>query len=150
AWRRGVQIRLGSRRSPEHRTHMAAMSEAAEAALAAYRRGGISPEIALMRLMLTIGDAAAVIERLEMAGEAELLRLAAMHGERLGRVAALVAAGLTDERGGIDAIRAQFDAAAAAAPEAAVALYSLGSADILDRATAEIAGRLREWGLLRA
>jgi ubiquinone/menaquinone biosynthesis C-methylase UbiE len=36
------------------------------------------------------------------------------------------------------------------APEASVALYSLGSAAILDRATTEIAKRLAEWGLSRS
>ena len=42
----------------------------------------------------------------------------------------------------------QFDRAVAIAPEAAVALYSLGSAETLGRATAEIAARLDEWGLV--
>jgi SAM-dependent methyltransferase len=125
------------------------MSGAAEAALAAYRRGGISAEIALMRIVLAIGDAASVVEWLEVAGEAELLCLARAHPEGLGGVAALVRAGLTGERsGGIDAIRKQFDEAAALAPEAAVALYSLGSPAILERATVEIVALLREWRLL--
>ena len=48
------------------------------------------------------------------------------------------------------AIRAQFDEAVALAPEAAVALYSLGSSEILDRATEEIVARLREWRLVGA
>jgi SAM-dependent methyltransferase len=66
-------------------------------------------------------------------------------------VASLVRAGLAAERSGsIDAIRAQFDEAVALAPEAAVALYSLGSPDILDRATAEIVARLRQWRLVDA
>ena len=50
----------------------------------------------------------------------------------------------------VAAIREQFDRAVAVAPEAAVALYSLGSADILERATSEIVNRLAEWGLLRS
>src|SRR4051812_19487958 len=128
---------------------MAAMNEAAMAAITAYRDGAISAEIALMRVVLAIGDAGSVIEWLEAAGEAELLRIAQARRDRLGGVACLVRAGLTDERNGsIAAIRAQFDAAVALAPEAAVALYSLGSPEILDRATAEIAGRLREWRLV--
>jgi ubiquinone/menaquinone biosynthesis C-methylase UbiE len=48
----------------------------------------------------------------------------------------------------VDAIRARFDAAVARAPEAAVALYSLGSPEILARASAEIAARMRDWQLL--
>lgn len=124
-------------------------SERARDALAAYRQGEISAEIALMRILLALGDMAWLTSWLDAAGEAELLRIAQARRDRLGGVASLVRAGLTDERnGGIAAIRAQFDAAVALAPEAAVALYSLGSPEILDRATAEIAGRLREWRLV--
>jgi SAM-dependent methyltransferase len=126
----------------------AAMSEAATDAVAAYRRGEISAEIALMRLVLAIGGAAPVVDRLDAIGEAELLRLAQAQRDRLGGVASLVAAGLVCERGNIDAIRAQFDAAVALAPEAAVALYSLGSPEILERATDEIVSRLRDWRLV--
>jgi ubiquinone/menaquinone biosynthesis C-methylase UbiE len=49
----------------------------------------------------------------------------------------------------VAAIRKQFDRAVGVAPEASVALYSLGSADILGRATTEIVVRLAQWGLLR-
>jgi SAM-dependent methyltransferase len=123
----------------------------AKAAVTAYRSGEVSAEIALMRIVLAIGDAAAVVKWLETAGDAELLHLARAQGDRLGGVASLVAAGLTAERSGnIAAIRAQFDQAVTLAPEAAVALYSLGSAEILDRATAEIVARLRKWGLIGA
>jgi SAM-dependent methyltransferase len=126
------------------------MSDAAMEAVSAYRSGDISAEIALMRVVLAIGDAAAVVSWLDAAGEAELLRLARMQRDPLGGVASLVAAGLAAERSGIAAIRAQFDEAVALAPEAAVALYSLGSPEILERATAEIAARLIEWRLLGA
>jgi SAM-dependent methyltransferase len=125
------------------------MSAAADAALAAFARGEISAEIALMRLLLAFGDASAVMAHLEKAGRSELLQLARAHREGLSGVAALVAAGLTAERtGGIAAIRAQFDVAVRLAPEAAVALYSLGSAETLDRTTVEIVEKLREWHLL--
>ncbi len=43
---------------------------------------------------------------------------------------------------------AAFDRLVAAAPEASVALYSLGSADLLDAATDEVVDRMAEWGLL--
>jgi SAM-dependent methyltransferase len=43
---------------------------------------------------------------------------------------------------------ALFDRAAAISPEASVALYSLGSAELLDAATDEIVRRMRAWGLL--
>jgi SAM-dependent methyltransferase len=66
-------------------------------------------------------------------------------------VTALANCGLVDigAGDGVDAIRRQFDSAVALAPEASVALYSLGSAEILDRATSEIVARLVEWNLLR-
>ena len=51
-------------------------------------------------------------------------------------------------RGGVSAIRALFEGAVAIAQEASVALYSLGSSQILDRATNEIMTRLAEWNLL--
>jgi hypothetical protein len=44
----------------------------------------------------------------------------------------------SDNGDAVAAIREQFDRAVAVAPEASVALYSLGSADIVDRATTEI------------
>src|SRR5207302_4006554 len=76
------------------------------------------------------------------------LRRAAGHPD-IARAAALVESGLARERAGsIDAIREQFDRAVAIAPEAAVALYSLGSAATLDRATGEIVDRCLEWRLL--
>jgi SAM-dependent methyltransferase len=124
---------------------------AAGAALAAYRRGEISAEIALMRVLLAVGSTAAAIGWLAEAGAAGLLRLARARQDGLDRVAVLIRAGLTEARpGGIDAIREQFDRAVVLAPEAAVALYSLGSPEILERATAEIVARLHEWRLVGA
>ena len=71
------------------------------------------------------------------------------HPAALAGAVALVESGLARERAGnIAAIRQQFDDAVAIAPEAAVALYSLGSPATLDRATAELVSRLDEWGLL--
>jgi cyclopropane fatty-acyl-phospholipid synthase-like methyltransferase len=48
----------------------------------------------------------------------------------------------------VASIRAQFDAAVRLAPEASVALYSLGSGATLDRTTAEIVELLRDCRLL--
>lgn len=50
--------------------------------------------------------------------------------------------------GGIADWTRAFDAAAATAPEAGVALYALGRADLLDAATAEVVERMHRWGLL--
>ena len=143
------------------------MTEQVESAVAAYQQGEVSAEIAVMRLLLALGGAEAVIgflQRLVGASPppipspacgngwqaaAALLRVARAHQDGLAGIGALVEAGLVREQSGsIAAIRAQFDRAVAVAPEAAVALYSLGSAEILERATAEIVERLGEWGLL--
>jgi SAM-dependent methyltransferase len=121
---------------------------AADDTLTAFGRGDISAEIALMRLLLAFGGAPPVLAHLEAAGQSELLRLARAHGPGFSRAAALVEAGLAAERSSVEAIRAQFDTAARLAPEAAVALYSLGSAETLDRTTTEIVTLLHDCGLL--
>jgi SAM-dependent methyltransferase len=121
------------------------------AALAAYAAGEISAEVALIRMLLALGDEAALFQCLEQAGARELLRLAAENRAGLARAAIIVQAGLARERtGSVAAIREQFDRAVELDPESSVALYSLGSAARLDRATGEIIGRLREWGVLGA
>ena len=51
---------------------------------------------------------------------------------------------------GIAACRAMFDRAVTRSAEGSVALHSLGSAALLNRATAEIVDRLRSWDLLGA
>ncbi len=132
------------------------------APLARYVAGEASGEITLMHFALQLADAgllgslvaaltAAAPERKELA---ELLRLAKTNIAHLGQVTALAKDGLanipSDNGDAVAAIREQFDRAVTVAPEASVALYSLGSADILDRATAEIVSHLAEWGLLRA
>ena len=48
----------------------------------------------------------------------------------------------------VRALAAAFDEAARAAPEASVALYALGSPELLLAATAEIVAALRRWGVL--
>jgi SAM-dependent methyltransferase len=131
------------------------------APLARYLAGEASGEITLMHFALQLGDAGlldallatltrAVPERKELA---DLLRLAEANIDHLGQLTALAKDGLvnipSDDDDAVIAIREQFDRAVAVAPEASVALYSLGSADILDRATTEIVSRLAEWGLLR-
>jgi SAM-dependent methyltransferase len=124
------------------------MNAAPDDALAAFLRGEISAEIALMRLLLAFGSAPMVLAHLQAAGQPELLKVLQTHGEGFVRTGALVEAGLADERCSVASIRAQFDAAVRLAPEASVALYSLGSADTLDRMTAEIVALLHDCSLL--
>ena len=131
------------------------------APLTRYLRGEASGEITLMHFALGLGDAGLLRSLLAtLAGAApqrkelaELLRLAETNMDHLGQVIALAKHGLVAIPSGNDdavtAIGEQFDRAVTVAPEASVALYSLGSADILDRATSEIVSRLAEWDLLR-
>lgn len=128
--------------------------------LARYLAGEISGEMALMHFALQLGDSGSLNAGLEELVRAaphqrelsDLVRLAAAHADNLPQIIGLAERGLVDlPRGGGDrlsAIRKQFDKAVSVAPEASVALYSLGSAEILDRATDEIMTRLTEWRLL--
>jgi SAM-dependent methyltransferase len=125
-----------------------------------YLAGEISGEIALMHIALQLGGAGSLIATLETLVSAspqnskatELLRLAGANVGTLPQVTRLLEGGLVEfppaGDDGIAATRSQFDRAVATAPEASVALYSLGSAAILERATTEIVARLAEWELL--
>jgi trans-aconitate methyltransferase len=129
--------------------------------LARYLSGQISGEITLMHFALVCADTHSLRGLLaELARGApgceelaSLAHLAAVNMDHLAQVTALANEGLVDIRTGsgdrVAAIRRQFDRAVAVGPEASVALYSLGSANILDRATNEIVARLTEWNLLR-
>ena len=111
-----------------------------------------------MHLLLAVGALGPLtdcLKQLRATGRDPLVRLAQLaieHRNGLQHAARLVEAGLTEARGDdrLAAIREQYDRAVATAPEAAVALYSLGDLAILDRATAELAALLEEWGLLGA
>ncbi len=114
--------------------------------------------IALMHLLLAtraLPPLQRCLQTLDATGRDAFLRLAqlaANHGEGLTRAAGLVEAGLT-WAGGADrlvATREQYDRAVTMAPEAAVALYSLGDPAILERATGELAALLKDWGVLGA
>lgn len=134
---------------------MAACPVAAREVLAGHLAGEVSAEVALMHLLLASGALPPLrhcLQRLAATRRPALVRLAQLadRNDGLARAAALVEAGLT-AAGGSDrlaATREQYDRAVAMAPEAAVALYSLGDPSILDRATAELVALLDEWGLL--
>ncbi|MBV9014863.1 MAG: methyltransferase domain-containing protein, partial [Alphaproteobacteria bacterium] len=106
-----------------------------------------------MQLLLALGGMRPLRECLAaMPGHAATRALQAVMASNetaLVGAARLVESGLARERtGGIARVREQFDRAVAISPEAAVALYSLGSAATLERATAELVARLDEWQLL--
>ncbi|MBV8889175.1 MAG: methyltransferase domain-containing protein [Alphaproteobacteria bacterium] len=136
---------------------------AEEPALVRYYAGEISAEIALMHLLLGAGGLEPLRRRLAALAAAmpdsgavrRLIRLANERRCGLDRASRLVEAGFAaagseglHRDDALGAIRAQFDQAVAHSPEAAVALYSLGDFEILDRATAEIAAWLGQRGLL--
>ena len=115
----------------------------------AVRAGAISPAIALARLALS-GDAPDP-ERLAAMAEADpalqpLAELAAGRGERLAKLASLARGGMDpDGPDMVAATAALFDRLAGEAPEAGVAFYSLGDPQLLDAATAELVGVVRDW-----
>lgn len=94
-----------------------------------------SPQIALIRLLF---DGAPLPETGPVA---DLVRA---HPERVEQARALVAAGL-DPPDSVEGARALFDRLAAQAPEAGVALYSLGAPELLDAATAEMVQVIADW-----
>ncbi|HEU4576854.1 MAG TPA: class I SAM-dependent methyltransferase [Polyangiaceae bacterium] len=143
------------------------------AALTAYAMGQLGPDMALLQVLMAAPSAAEAMELLEKAlllarGSAEpsalgrleqLCTLAREQGRAwpiLARTLELVdqgdAAGQAmagpDATSRLARIANGFDRAAELCPEASVALYSFGDGSRLAAATAELAERLRDWGLL--
>jgi SAM-dependent methyltransferase len=136
------------------KTELAGCPDAVRPALACYLAGEISGEVAVMQMLLALGGMEAVAKCLaalpEQPGIRALQGIVERDAAALAGATAVVEQGLARERtGAITAIREQFDRAVAVSPEAAVALYSLGSAEVLTRATAEIVARLDEWQLIK-
>ena len=111
--------------------------------------GRISPEVAIARLVLAGSSVDAIAERLATrqgeGGRAELVRLLAERRDGIERLARMLAESGLDHAANrltsdaaLGRIRAAFDRAVAASPEASVAAYSLGDAAILDAATTEL------------
>lgn len=98
-----------------------------------------SPQIELIRRLFA-GEA--------LPEHGPVAALAAAHPEGVARARALVAAGL-DAPASAEATRALFDRLAAEAPEAGVALYSLGDPALLAAATAELVAVIDRWAPLR-
>lgn len=133
--------------------------------LVACLAGDIPPEVALARLLAGRGDVDAVARAVRDVAAGDLTpavereRLTALRAllpplERACRpIAALMAhhphAGdALDSELAIAHNREFFDRAVAAGEEASVALYSLGSAELLERASNEIVRLLRAWGAI--
>lgn len=127
------------------------MSLEAEAIIARFHAGEISAEIAVMELLIACEDAARVAAA--VANVPALAALCAEHAAGAERIAAMLRSGMDSEEpapsveDGIASARRLFDWSVEQSEEASVALYSLGSADVLARATAELVTvyRARGW-----
>ncbi|HYZ61712.1 MAG TPA: class I SAM-dependent methyltransferase [Acetobacteraceae bacterium] len=95
----------------------------------------MSPQIALIRLLFTGAP---------LPEDGPVADLARAHPERVAQARALIAAGL-DPPDTVEGTRALFDRLAAEAPEAGVALYSLGDPTLLDAATRELVDVIEAW-----
>jgi cyclopropane fatty-acyl-phospholipid synthase-like methyltransferase len=130
-----------------------------DAILVAWKSGRLSTPIALMELLLLVKDASGVASAVEdrAARETsdtyrELLRVLAANREGAERVVCIARTLERQAReSGNDAIRSTavlFDEVVGQSEEASVALYSLGSPDILAEATAEVVTLLETWRCL--
>lgn len=123
--------------------------------------GSVPANVALMQLLVEAGSPAAVERAIEERARiadrpgqdrlAALLALSRAHPEAWATIRGVMAEAEHDVAAGPDGPAhwaAVFDRLARTAPEASVALYALGSPELLRAATAEVVGRLRLWGLL--
>jgi predicted TPR repeat methyltransferase len=129
------------------------------AILARCERAEISPAIAVMEMLIATESldrviAAARAHERSSAPICEVLRLLDEHAAGASKVASMLGSGV--EVPSCDASPAEcvasckrlFDWSVAQCEEASVALYSLGSAALLDEATREIVAQLERYGLL--
>lgn len=128
-------------------------------AVAQCLRGEISAPVALSRLLLGGGDATSIASAIQAARPqppsdpwVALNALVACRAAQLDRLAAEIRQTGSNHTalGGVAAIAAFFDRAAAYSPEAGVALYSLGDPALLQAATHEVVEWLLAGGLLRS
>ena len=138
------------------------MSRSIAEALAARLRDAIPANVALMQLLMEAPSLAAAKEALALVPRLDpTLATAAETVARLlmaHPAAWTVVHGVTDSvdhlaSGGtadaaLDHWRRAFDRLAETSPEAGVALYALGSPDLLDAATSEVIDALQAWGLV--
>jgi predicted TPR repeat methyltransferase len=121
---------------------------------AAHARGLLSGQLALMRMLIACED----VERVAAAARVhpELAALLAEHHHGCARIVGMLRSGVDSpapaasvEQGIASAARL-FDWSVRQNEESSVALYSLGSPELLDAATAEVVEVMDRWGLLAA
>jgi SAM-dependent methyltransferase len=131
--------------------------------LARAAQGNLPANVALMHVLMGSADEAqargVLHEAAQAAGEGDaadaihrILASLDAHPQAFGTVKAVLARVVHDAPAQGDetvrAVAAAFDAAAEAAPEASVALYTLGSPELMRAATDEIVDALRRWGVV--
>ena len=120
----------------------------------AHLRGTLSGPVALMRMLIACED----VERVAVAARPhpELTALLARHRQGCTRIAGMLQSGVDNPapaasvEEGIAFASRLFDWSVQQNEESSVALYSLGSAEVRDAATAEVIEVMRGWGLLTA
>jgi predicted TPR repeat methyltransferase len=118
----------------------------------AHARGAMSGPLALMRMLIACED----VERVAVVAgpHPELAALLAEHRQGCARIAGMLRSGVDSPapaasvEEGIAFATRLFDWSVQQNEESSVALYSLGSAEVLDAATAEVLEVMRGWGLL--
>lgn len=134
----------------------------ARAVLRLFAAGGLPANVALMRLLMETArpeeaEAAIAAERAAAVSAEPAERLAGLggllrrHPQAWATVRGVLGEAEHDRLAGRDGPRhwaAVFDRLARLAPEASVALYALGSPDLLRAATDEVVRLMRNWGLL--
>ena len=136
-----------------------------------YLAGDLSAQVALMQMVIACEDAAAVRRAVdEVTAEADahsratdaiirdrvdaLTRLVLENESGCGRIAQMLKSDIDHARPaptveeGLAHVERLFDWSVGQSEEASVALYSLGSPEILEQATAEIVRQFAGWGLL--
>jgi SAM-dependent methyltransferase len=137
------------------------MSEKFQAVVERYLRGQTSGPVAVMELLLEGSQAEAAIRALptlrgDPAALASLSALLGEHSAGCSTIGQLLASGLDSPQAadsvddGIARARRLFDYSVTHSEEASVALYSLGSPELLAHATAEAVAVLDDWGVLGA
>jgi predicted TPR repeat methyltransferase len=122
--------------------------------------GELSAPLAVMHLLLETADVEVTARAVEAADGPRaaieaLVQLIAEHTRGCATIAEMLQAGLDSwapaesAEAGIASTRALFDNSVARSEAASVALYSLGSEELLGRATAEVMEVLAAWGVLR-
>jgi len=144
---------------------LSAVPERFRARLAEVASGSLPPNVALMHILMESESAEEATEILNAGRVAfsdgpepgarleELARLHERCPEAFATVKAVLARVVHDREpapgiNSLEALAAAFDGALSAAHQASVALYTLGSPELLKAATTEVVAALRGWGLL--